>query len=167
MTVNLTPTTVSARGWQSGISSLVRFAAMIPASFAVVSASPFGRAPRRPAVSGAIEHGAAGDRTASRERLRADVHRHDRAVGCDVREVRHARIVLGTEPNPYALRCAPAQAGRSARVTWTIRRVFPSRRTVNGTFSPTRCSATARETSCALAIGVVPIRMITSPPSDT
>ena len=39
----------AASGWQSGISSDVRFAAMIPASCAVVSASPFGRSrePRR------------------------------------------------------------------------------------------------------------------------
>src|SRR4051794_1537529 len=44
----------SGSGWQSGISSLVRLAAMIPASCAVVSASPFGRSCSRFAVSGAI-----------------------------------------------------------------------------------------------------------------
>ena len=44
----------AASGWQSGISSLVRLAAMIPASWAVVSASPFGSSPRRATVSGAI-----------------------------------------------------------------------------------------------------------------
>src|SRR4249919_594578 len=41
-------------GWQSGISSLVRFAAMMPASCAVTSASPFGSSRSRRAVSGAI-----------------------------------------------------------------------------------------------------------------
>ena len=44
----------SGSGWQSGISSDVRFAAMIPASCAVASASPFGSARRRAAVSGAM-----------------------------------------------------------------------------------------------------------------
>src|SRR4051794_10198344 len=44
----------SGSGWQSGISSLVRFAAMIPASCAVTRASPFGNSRRRRAVSGAI-----------------------------------------------------------------------------------------------------------------
>ena len=42
-TSSSTSTCVSGSGWQSGISSHVRFAAMIPASCAVVSASPFGR----------------------------------------------------------------------------------------------------------------------------
>ena len=45
---------VSGSGWQSGISSRVRFAAMIPASCAVVSASPFGSSRRRCAVAGAM-----------------------------------------------------------------------------------------------------------------
>src|SRR5581483_7557159 len=49
-----TATCVSGNGWHSGISSDVRFAAMIPAICAVVSASPFGSAPSRPTVSGAI-----------------------------------------------------------------------------------------------------------------
>src|SRR5580765_1158625 len=44
----------SGRGWQSGISSAVRFAAMMPASCAVASASPFGSSRSRRAVSGAI-----------------------------------------------------------------------------------------------------------------
>ena len=42
-TVERTSTCVSGSGWQSGMSSDVRFAAMIPASCAVTSASPFGR----------------------------------------------------------------------------------------------------------------------------
>src|SRR5581483_9320154 len=46
-----TATCVSGSGWHSGISSAVRFAAMIPASCAVVSASPFGSAPSLPTVS--------------------------------------------------------------------------------------------------------------------
>src|SRR3954466_9712087 len=48
-----TPTCVSGSGWQSGISSLVRFAAWMPASLAVTSASPFGSEASCPTVSGA------------------------------------------------------------------------------------------------------------------
>src|SRR5690349_7367304 len=47
-----TSTCVRASGWQSGISSAVRFAAMIPASCAVASASPFGSPRSCRAVSG-------------------------------------------------------------------------------------------------------------------
>ena len=50
---------VRGSGWQSGISSAVRFAAMIPASWAVVSASPFGSSRSCRAVSGAMRTSAA------------------------------------------------------------------------------------------------------------
>src|ERR1700745_1047427 len=40
-----TSTPVSARWWHSGIRSLVRFAARMPATRAVANASPFGRPP--------------------------------------------------------------------------------------------------------------------------
>src|SRR5262245_61701442 len=53
-TVSSTPTCESGSGWQSGMRLLVCFAAMIPASWAVVRASPFGRSWMRRAVSGAI-----------------------------------------------------------------------------------------------------------------
>ena len=53
-TSSSTSTCESGSGWQSGIRLLVAFAAMIPASLAVVSASPFGRSRRRRDVSGAI-----------------------------------------------------------------------------------------------------------------
>src|SRR3954463_16214221 len=50
-TLRVTSTLVSGSGWQSGMSSEVRLAAMIPASCAVVSASPLGSERRAPAVS--------------------------------------------------------------------------------------------------------------------
>src|SRR6188472_738895 len=53
-TVRSTSTTVSARGWQSGISSPVRFAAWIPAIRATVSASPFGSVRSRAAVDASM-----------------------------------------------------------------------------------------------------------------
>ncbi len=53
-TSSSTSTWSSGSGWQSGISLLVSLAPMIPASFAVVSASPFGRSRSRREVSGAI-----------------------------------------------------------------------------------------------------------------
>src|SRR6185503_77641 len=52
-TVRSTSTTVSGSGWQSGISSPVRFAAWIPAMRATVRASPFGSDPRRAVATGA------------------------------------------------------------------------------------------------------------------
>ena len=64
-----TPTCDSGSGWQSGISSAVRFAAMIPASCAVVSASPFGSSPSRAAVSGAIRTTRARDGATALHRL--------------------------------------------------------------------------------------------------
>src|SRR5581483_426243 len=48
-----TSTFVSGSGWQSGIRSLVRFAAMIPASSAAARASPFGSSRSCAAVAGA------------------------------------------------------------------------------------------------------------------
>ena len=53
-TSSVTSTWESCSGWQSGISSLVRLAAMIPATCAVASASPFGSSRSRRAVSAAI-----------------------------------------------------------------------------------------------------------------
>src|SRR5881397_1870703 len=50
----VTSTFVNGNGWQSGINSLVRFAAMMPASCAVVRASPFGSSRSRRAVSPAM-----------------------------------------------------------------------------------------------------------------
>ena len=46
-----TPTKVSGSGWQSGISSLVRLAAWIPASRAVPRTSPFGASPAATAAA--------------------------------------------------------------------------------------------------------------------
>src|SRR5436190_4096466 len=53
-TLSITPMFDKGNGWHSGISSAVRFAAMIPATWAVASASPFGRSRSRRAVSGAM-----------------------------------------------------------------------------------------------------------------
>ena len=53
-TSSSTATWSSGSGWQRGMRRLVSFAPMIPASFAVVSASPLGRSRSRRAVSGAI-----------------------------------------------------------------------------------------------------------------
>src|SRR5581483_742954 len=53
-TSSATSTCESGSGWHKGMSSLVRLAAMIPASCAVVSASPFGSSRSRRAVSGAM-----------------------------------------------------------------------------------------------------------------
>ena len=69
------------------MSSLVRFAAMIPASCAVASASPFGSSRSIRAVSAAMRTSA---RATARRReigLGADVDHPDRARLVDVRKV--------------------------------------------------------------------------------
>ena len=80
---------MSGSGWQSGISSDVRFAAMIPASCAVVSASPFGRSPSRATVSGCSSTTRACDGAAALLRLAADVDHAHRAGLVDVRQLTH------------------------------------------------------------------------------
>ena len=81
----------SGSGWQSGISSDVFFAAMIPASWAVASASPFGSSRRRRAVSGAIRTVAAATARRRESGFAADVHHLHVAGLADVREVAHRR----------------------------------------------------------------------------
>ena len=64
----------------------VRFAAMIPASCAVVRASPFGSSRSCRAVSGAMRTSAAATARRRESRLVADVHHADCARRVDVRE---------------------------------------------------------------------------------
>ena len=112
---------VSGSGWQSGISSAVRFAAMIPASCAVTSASPFGSSRRRRAVSGGHPHARRRDRTAPRDRLRADVDHANRrrtprrararsSAHVALREMREAAAV-----RPRAAQACPRRAATRAR----------------------------------------------------
>ena len=89
-TSSVTATCVSGSGWQSGISSDVRFAAMIPASCAVASASPFGSSRSCAAVSGAILHDRPRDGATALHRLGADVDHPHGARLVDVREVAHS-----------------------------------------------------------------------------
>ena len=97
------PTCESGSGWQSGISSAVRFAAMIPASCAVVSASPFGRSRSRAAVSGAMRTTRARDGTAALRRLAADVDHLHRAALVHVRQLVHLAIPLRQREQRAAL----------------------------------------------------------------
>ena len=92
----------SGSGWQSGISSLVRFAAMIPATCAVASASPFGSSRRRRAVSGAIRTAARATARRRESGFAADVDHPDVA-----RSRRHAR----GRPSP-AIATSAALVGR-------------------------------------------------------
>ena len=84
--VSSTSTRSSGSGWQSGMSSEVRFAPPIPASRAVTSASPFGP----PASSSVGEHvgahadGGRGHGAAGGDRLVADVDHARRALVVEV-----------------------------------------------------------------------------------
>ena len=77
------------RGWQSGMSSLVRFAAMIPATLRVASASPFGSSRRIRAVAAAIRTRPGRPPGAAHRLLGADVDHPDGARLVDVRQVVH------------------------------------------------------------------------------
>ena len=140
---------------------------MIPASWAVVSASPFGSSPSRATVSGAISTRRPGDGAAAGERLVADVDHPHGAVRVDVGEVasspprraaggsgvgrgsdhRRHRTALPARTRDGR---AAARSGRAlARASpATTRRSVPPRKTVNGTRWPAASPATARETSC-------------------
>src|SRR6266508_1223825 len=74
-----TSTCDSGSGWHSGISSLVRLAAMIPASCAAARASPFGSSRSRLAVAGVMRRLA---RATARLGLGLDVERVDRKRPC-------------------------------------------------------------------------------------
>ena len=79
------------------MSSLVRFAAMIPASCAVASASPFGSSRRIRAVSGGHPHLGPRDGAPAHRLLAADVDHADGARLVDVRQVVHQRGSYGVE----------------------------------------------------------------------
>ena len=77
----------AAEDGRAGSSSLVRFAAMIPASWAVARASPFGSEPSLRRRLGRHAHRGAGDGATARQRLVSDVHHaHGSGRLVDVRE---------------------------------------------------------------------------------
>ena len=111
---------------------------MIPASCAVVSASPFGRSRRRRAVSGAIRTTARATARRRCDGFAADVDHLHRPALVDVREVAHAQIPLRHRDQrpPFAPRRPRACASRRARRRGRGTRASPRRR---------RGTTTARE----------------------
>ena len=92
-------------GWQSGISSLVRLAAMIPASLAAATASPFGSSESREAVSGAT-------------RSVASARSHDGARAASLPDVDHPDLTglvqVRARSRPRKYRCPEASVRLAA-----------------------------------------------------
>ena len=89
-----TLTCVSESGWHSGMRSLVRLAAMMPAMRAAASTSPFGALPLTISAIGLGAHldERAGDRAAVRDGLVGDVDHVRVAVLVEVRESRRTSL---------------------------------------------------------------------------
>ena len=123
-----TATLVSASGWQSGISSCVRFAAMMPATRAAPSTSPFLALP----VSDqrqrflAHHHRAFGDGDASVAACRRHVD-HAAPRPCASRWVRALRLAIVMLSPPCARR-APSSARVAAATSACRIRLSPTRK---------------------------------------
>ena len=121
----VTATLVSGSGWQSGISSAVRLAAITPASSAVWITAPFGVVPSRTCASvsgGAAQQPLARWRARSVAGLSRDVDHPRAAVVVDMAEPAHAQL----PPQPRHL--AGERAGPVAAVELERRGPGPSRR---------------------------------------
>ena len=130
---NSTLACVSASGWQSGMRSLVRLAAMMPATRATANTSPLGARPSTiiASVSGRMWTTALRDRPAVGDRLPGHVHHPRGAVLVDVGEMLLAHRLASDLRHPAeacrraccATRASPPRAAsmserRSASVPW-------------------------------------------------